>query len=426
VPQARRPKRQRLAAFTALAVAAVAAIVVAPAAGAAVPPPPQIDARAWVLIDAGDGARLAAHDANRPLPIASTTKLMTAYLALHSLRPKERLTTPESATVPGVPGEALLGLEPGERDTVHDLLYGMLLPSGGDAALTLADGVAGSVDAFVARMNAAAERLGLDHTHYATPVGLDTPGNYSTAADLAKLAAILLRDRHFRRIVDSPRATLRGGAEVRRVVNRNDLVGRVPWVNGVKTGYTLGARYVLVASGRQHGVQLIAATLGAPSEAARDLDSLELLRYGFSLYRPRSVVAAGERLARPPVRYRGARLALLAAHAVRLWARPGEPVDVRAHVPASVAGPVRRGRKVGTATVATGDAARATVALRSARSVPPPSVPGGLEEFVPGSPSRAIVGAIGLAALALGLGLAAALARSRTTGRLPARRRRAA
>jgi D-alanyl-D-alanine carboxypeptidase (penicillin-binding protein 5/6) len=351
---------------------------------------------------------------------------MTAYLALHSLRPKQRLTTPESATIPGVPGEALLGLQPGERDTVHDLLYGMLLPSGGDAALTLADGVAGSVDAFVARMNAAAQRLGLDHTHYATPVGLDTPGNYSTAADLAKLAAVLLRERAFRRIVDSRRATLRGGAEVRRVVNRNDLVGRVPWVNGVKTGYTLDARYVLVASGRRHGVQLVAATLGAPSEAARDLDSLELLRYGFSLYRPRSVAAAGEPLARPRVRYREARLPLLAAHGVRLWARPGEPVEVRAHAPASVAGPVRRGRKVGTATIITGDDARATVALRSARSVPPPSVPGGLEEFVPGSPSRVAVGAVGLAGLALGLGLAALLVRSRTMGRLPARRRRAA
>ena len=415
-------------ALTALAWAAAAAtvLVAAPRAAGAIPAPPRIDARAWVLIDAGDGARLAAHDAGRELPIASTTKLMTAYLALHSLRPKQRLTTPESATIPGVPGEALLGLHPGERDTVRDLLYGMLLPSGGDAALTLADGVAGSVEAFVARMNAAARRLGLGHTHYATPVGLDTPGNYSSAADLAKLAAVLLRDPPFRRIVDTRRATLRGGAEVRRVVNRNDLVGRVPWVNGVKTGYTLGARYVLVASGRRHGVELVAATLGAPSEAARDLDSLELLRYGFSLYRPHTEVLAGEPLARPRVRYRPSRLPLLAAHRVRLWRRPGERVEVRAQAPASVAGPVRQGRRLGSAAILTGGRERATVALRSARSVPPPSVPGGLEESVPGSPSRAALGAVGLVALAFGLGFGAALVRSRGTGRLPARSRRAA
>src|SRR5204862_6630431 len=94
-----------------------------------------------------------------------------------------------------IPGESLLGLEPGERDTVHDLLYGLLLPSGNDAAVTLADGVAGSVPAFVERMNRAAARLGLQHTHYATPAGLDRPANYSTAADLARLARVLMRGR---------------------------------------------------------------------------------------------------------------------------------------------------------------------------------------------------------------------------------------
>jgi D-alanyl-D-alanine carboxypeptidase (penicillin-binding protein 5/6) len=351
---------------------------------------------------------------------------MTAYLALRNLRPEQRLTTPAFATVPGVPGEALLGLRPGERDTVHDLLYGTLLPSGGDAALTLADGVAGSVDAFVARMNAAARRLGLDHTHYATPVGLDTPGNYSTAADLARLATVLLRDPTFRRIVNTPRATLRGGAVVRQVVNRNDLLFQVPWVNGVKTGYTLGARYVLVASGRRHGVDLVAATLGAPTEAARDLDSIDLLRYGFSLYRPHSEVAAGEPLARPPVRYRTSRLPLLATHGVRLWTRPGERVEIEPRVPASVPGPIRAGRRIGAARVMTGDDARATVPLRSARSVPPPSIPGGLEQFLPSSPPRALVGLAGLVALAVGLALGAALVRSRGPGRLRVRSRRAA
>src|SRR6185312_944507 len=99
-----------------------------------------------------------------------------------------------------IAGESLMGLHPGERDTVHDLLYGMLLPSGNDAAVTLADGVAGSVPRFVAMMNATARRLGLTETHYATPVGLDSPGNYSTAHDLVKLAEILRRNPLFRKI----------------------------------------------------------------------------------------------------------------------------------------------------------------------------------------------------------------------------------
>ncbi len=123
---------------------------------------------------------------------------MTAYLALRDLRPRERLTAPPYQPEPG---EALLGLHPGERDTVHDLLYGMLLPSGGDAAVTLADGDAGSIPAFVAKMNRAAAALGLTDTHYSTPVGVDTPGNYSTPRDLAHLARVLLRNPRFARIV---------------------------------------------------------------------------------------------------------------------------------------------------------------------------------------------------------------------------------
>jgi D-alanyl-D-alanine carboxypeptidase (penicillin-binding protein 5/6) len=356
---------------------------------------------------------LAAHDVERERAIASTTKLMTAYLALRDLPLRRRIEAPAYNPIPG---ESLLGLKAGERDTVHDLLYGLLLPSGNDAAVTLADGVAGSVPAFVERMNRAAARLGLRHTHYATPVGLDRPGNYSTAADLARLAEILMRDARFRRIVDSPAKTLRSGAVVRHVVNRNDLLDDEPWINGVKTGYTPDARNVLVAAGHRHGIQLISAVLGAPTEYDRDAASLELLRYGYSLYRRREPVKAGEALARPRESYWDRPVALVPAHPVRLWARRGQHVAVRVRAPREVSGPIRRGRRVGRARVLVAGRPRGTVALRTSRFVPPPAEPGGIAPLLPGSPPAALAALAAVLALAAGTGLALRLRRRRSEG----------
>jgi D-alanyl-D-alanine carboxypeptidase (penicillin-binding protein 5/6) len=400
--------------------AALAPSLVGAKPAAAAPPAPTIDARAWVVIDADDGTRLAARDPDRELSIASTTKLMTAYLTLRDLPLGRSLVVPAYHPIPG---ESLLGLDPGERDTVHDLLYGLLLPSGNDAAVTLADGVAGSVPAFVERMNRTAARLGLRHTHYATPVGLDRPGNYSTAADLARLARILMRDPRFRRIVNSPSKTLRSGAEVRHVENRNDLLTEEPWVDGVKTGYTPDARNVLVAAGRLHGIDLISAVLGAPTEYDRDQGSLQLLRYGYSLYRRREPIRRGQVLARPRERYWEARARLVAARAVRVWARRDERVAVRVRAPREVVGPIRRGRRLGRATVLVEGHGRRIVPLRTGRSVPAPPIPSGIAALIPGSPPAA------LAVLAAALGLAAAVAlalrlgAASERGRLPARRR---
>ncbi len=139
--------------------------------------------------------------------------------------------------------------------TVHDLLVAMMLPSADDAAEDLAYTVGhGSIARFVAMMNAEARKLGLKHTHYSTPIGLDTPGNYSTAADLVKLAAYdLSHSKFFAHTVDQSSAVLKTGP-VRYVTNLNTLVGTVPWITGVKTGHTNGAGYVLVASGHKDGM----------------------------------------------------------------------------------------------------------------------------------------------------------------------------
>ena len=220
-----------------------------------------------------------------------------------------------------------------------------------------------------------------------------------------------MRDRRFRRMVNSPSKTLRSGAEVRHVVNRNDLLTEEPWIDGVKTGYTPDARNVLVAAGRLHGIDLISAVLGAPTEYDRDSDSLELLRYGYSLYGRREPVRRGQVLARPRERSWGARAPLVAARAVRVWARRDERVAIRARAPREVVGPLRRGRRLGRAKVLVEGDPRRTVALRTGRRVPAPAIPSGVADLLPGSPSGA------LAALAAALALAVALAVALRLGR---------
>jgi D-alanyl-D-alanine carboxypeptidase (penicillin-binding protein 5/6) len=230
-PAPRRLRKRRLATLVATAVALALALVATPASAAGASDPPAVDARAWVLVDASDGAVLTAHRAEGSYPIASTTKLMTAYVARRELKLDQRVTAPPY--VPSSSAESLLGLEAGERIKVSDLIYGLILASGNDAAATLAEVSAGSIDAFVGEMNDAARRLGLEQTSYANPIGLDDPDNYSSAADLADLAARLRRDRFMRKVFDTPEIVLTSGAEPRAISNRNNLVRSVPSVDGV-------------------------------------------------------------------------------------------------------------------------------------------------------------------------------------------------
>jgi D-alanyl-D-alanine carboxypeptidase (penicillin-binding protein 5/6) len=344
--------------------------------------------------------------------MASTTKLMTAYLTLRSLNLDDVVTA-----APYQPGaaESLMKLTPGERVSVHDLLYGLLLASGNDAAVTLADAVSGSEASFVARMNRTARRLGLDETSYRDPIGFDHPGHHTSANDLVELTEDLRRDRTFRRIVDTPDIDLTEGARPRHIVNRNNLVRSVPWVNGVKTGYTNGAGYVLVGSGERKGVELISALLGAPSEAARDAGTLALLRYGLSLYHREQVVRPSERLDSTAIRYSGTTVPLEAGEGVELTVREDEDVEVKpAGVPAELDGPIERGERLGRAIVTVNGAREAAIPLVSARSADAASLMDRLDSALPGSRAGAW-GVLGLGALALVLlvGLAVAWVRQR-------------
>ncbi|HKH41840.1 MAG TPA: D-alanyl-D-alanine carboxypeptidase family protein [Solirubrobacterales bacterium] len=350
-----------------VAVAIVVAILLLGLPGSAAADPPKLSAKSWALIDPRDGSLLAAKAAGKRLPIASATKLMTAYLALKRLRPNQMIAAP--AYRPRSSLEILLGLQAGERMRVKDLLYGALLPSANDAAETLAVGVSGSVPAFVAAMNQSARRLDLADTHYANPIGFDAPGNYSSARDLATLASILLRDKLFARIVDSPSATLRSGDRVRQVTSRNTLLGRAAWVSGVKTGHTQGAGYVLVGSGTQEETTLISAVIGAPSESARDADTLALLDYGFSLYRPVEPVRRGQELADPGLDYRDDDLSLVAERTLAVNVREGQRVGTRVSAPDEVSGSVERGERLGRATVTVDGEPAASSPLVAAQAV---------------------------------------------------------
>ena len=221
-------------------------------------------------------------------------------------------------------------------------------------------------------MNARARELGLAQTHYTTPSGLDTPGNYSSAHDLILLARYdLMTQPFFRAVVRLQNAVLRTGNHVRVVTNLNDLLGRYPRINGVKTGHTLGAGYVLVASGTQHGMTLIDAVLGTPSESARDEAALALLNWGFANFTLRTPVHAGQLIARIAVTggspNQSARL-LAAATDTHVFAR-GARISLRVHAPATLTGPLPANDTVGWVTVRDGVEVQARIPLRLASAL---------------------------------------------------------
>ena len=358
-------------------LAALLAIVVPTASAAAAGPSPE--ARAWTVIDARTGAVLASQAAARKLPIASTTKLMTAYVAMRDL-PLDRIV--RAAPYDPIYGESLLGLRTGQRISVRDLLYGLILRSGNDAAYDLALAAAGSERRFVAEMNRSAAALGLADTHYANPIGLDQRGNYSSARDLATLSQRLMREPAFARIADSRSALLRSLRPPRRIATINELLLLAPWATGIKTGHTFDAAYVLVGAGRRQGVDLISVAIGAPSDEARYSDNLELLEYGFSQYRRRLPIHAGQDLADPEIRYSGGELPLRAARRVVVGLRRGQRLSVDVVAPDEVEGPIRRGTALGHATVLVDGRPAATVPLRAGRSIPEASDLDRIRSFV--------------------------------------------
>jgi D-alanyl-D-alanine carboxypeptidase (penicillin-binding protein 5/6) len=350
------------------ALAAALALALAPAAHAADPPPP-VSAPSALVVEASTADVAYAKQPDRRRAIASATKLMTALLTLERSKPS---TVLRAVPYRALPVESKINLRPGERMTVADLLRGLLVESANDAAVTLAERIGGSREAFVAAMNARAAKLGLKNTRFANPIGLDDPGNFSSARDLVRLTLRLRAFEFFRRTVARESVTLRSGARPRTLENRNRLV-RLPVVNGVKTGHTQQAGYVLIGSGRKRGITLISAVLGAPSESARETDTRKLLAWAFSLYERVRAVRPGEELARAAIRYRrGAELVLVPGDTTtRFVVRRGQRIrHCGLRVPSEVTGPISRGQKLGELDVCRGKRKLATMPVVAEADVP--------------------------------------------------------
>lgn len=252
---------------------------------------PSVSAGCAVLMDADTGELLYGRHPDRPGLIASTTKIMTAWLACQEGDLDRVVTVPAEAV--GVEGTSLY-LREGERLTREELLYGTMIQSGNDAALALAIDVGGSEAAFVERMNETARGLGLQNTHYANPHGLDSEDNYSSARDLALLTAKALENDEFRRICATKSVTVTGD---RVLTNHNKLLWRCPGCMGVKTGYTRAAGRLLVSAAQREGRTLICVTIHDPEDWQ---DHIRLLDWGFSRYEARTVARRGEALCVAP------------------------------------------------------------------------------------------------------------------------------
>jgi serine-type D-Ala-D-Ala carboxypeptidase (penicillin-binding protein 5/6) len=279
------PSRLRLLAATSLLIIAPISVYAEQA-----PAAPGIDAKAWILMDYASGKVLTESSADQRLDPASLTKMMTSYVVGQAIKagkikPDDMVTVGQDAWATGNPklrGSSLMFLKPGDRIPVHELNKGIVIQSGNDACIALADYVAGSQDSFIGLMNNYVKALGLQNTHFMTVHGLDAEGQYSTARDMALIAQALIRDVPDEYALNKEKEFTFNNI---RQINRNRLLWSTNLkVDGVKTGHTSGAGNNLVASATEGDMRLISVVLGTTSDAIRFRESEKLLTWGFRFF----------------------------------------------------------------------------------------------------------------------------------------------
>jgi D-alanyl-D-alanine carboxypeptidase (penicillin-binding protein 5/6) len=358
------------------ALALVAALVVPPHAAAQSPAPPQVAAAAWTLVDVGSGQTIVSHATDERRDPASLTKLMTAYLVFGALRqktilPSQMVNVSERAW--RAEGSRMF-IEPRKSVSVDELLHGMIVQSGNDASIALAELVGGTEAAFVDRMNAEAKRLGMLNTQFANATGLSDPKHWSTAGDLAKLGHAVIRDypefyplyakREYRyNRISQP--------------NRNRLLWSDPFVDGMKTGHTEAAGWCLVASAKRGERRLLSVVLGASSDAARAAESQKLLNFGFQAYDTVQLYQSGKPVASLKV-WKGAEREVGAGFlADRYLTLPrGRAGDLKLTLEAMepLVAPVARGQRVGIVRISLDDKPAAEFPLIALDDVGPANV----------------------------------------------------
>ena len=320
-----------------------------------VPPPPDVDGQSWVLMDYATGQIIASKNPDERRAPASLTKVMTDYvvsaeIAAGHIHPDDMVTISEHAWRAGGAGTdgSTSFLKLGSQVKLEDLLKGMIVQSGNDAAIALAERTAGSEQAFVGLMNAYAKQLGMVNTHYSDASGYPVDDHYSTAHDIAILTRALIHNFPEQYAISKIKEFEWNGIKQQ---NRVTLLWRDPSVDGVKTGYTAAAGYCMDASAKHGDERMIAVVMGASSERARADSAMALLNYGFNFYETHRLYDASKPLATPRL-WKGAanQLPIGVAENVLVTVKRGEYDKLKAtmDIPATLIAPYKKGQQVGT------------------------------------------------------------------------------
>ncbi len=322
-----------------------------------IPSPPALNATSWILMDANSGEILVEHDADQPLPPASLTKMMTAYLVEHeidagNIAPDDMVNISENAWRTG--GSRMFVRE-GTQVPVADLLKGVVIQSGNDASVALAEHIAGGESSFADLMNQQAQRMGMDNTHFVNATGLPHENHYASAHDLAILAKHIIQDfpGHYQ-IYSEKYFTYN---DIRQP-NRNRLLWRDPSVDGLKTGHTEEAGYCLVASAKKGDMRLIAVVMGTNSDEARAQETQKLLSYGFRFFETFKLYDQGAVLNEPRV-WGGSKdnVRVGVGEALYLTVPQGkrDQMTAQLNIQETINAPVQAGEQLGTLQISLGD-----------------------------------------------------------------------